>query len=592
MRDIRATLLRLAAPLGLLAALILPALAGTQPAQVQPFTPGSLVVYRVGDGAALVDSGNPVFLDEFDPATGALVQSIPMPEEVSGANLAVFAGDRVEEGLITRSADGRRLLVTGYSLKAVGLPGTTAVRRVIAQVQADGSITSSTAPSDFASGGVPTSAASPDGFNFWATGTAGGVRYVPANATSSTQVVASPSRLFQLAIFDGQLYASTDAGSLSVGTIGVGVPPGEGQSFTQLPGVPATNVPYGFFLADLSPAVAGLDTLYVAYDDAGLSKYTLTGDTWAASGTVGSDEDDYRGLTATLDGTAVTLYATRRASELVRLVDGSGYGGALAGEPALLATAPAGTAFRGVALAPRAGDPLPDLTVSVSGPTSATVDTAFTYVLRVRNDGAFRAEGVTARLALPAGVSFIGAEGGGFTASEAGGVVTFSGGAVGVGGQANLLVSVAAGAVGPLTLSPGAAVVDPDGAVDELDEGNNSSAQTVVTRIVPEGGPSEDTTPPSTTITGQPGERTTETAATFTFTGQDETTPAEALVFQCSLDGAPFEPCASPQVYAGLAIGEHSFQVRAVDAAGNEDVSPASHSWAVWARLLAPLVTR
>src|SRR5262245_50619424 len=49
------------------------------------FTPGDLVIYRVGDGTGNeVNTGNPVFLDEYKP-DGTLVQSIAMPTTASGA---------------------------------------------------------------------------------------------------------------------------------------------------------------------------------------------------------------------------------------------------------------------------------------------------------------------------------------------------------------------------------------------------------------------------------------------------------------------------------------------------------------------------
>src|SRR2546428_816309 len=44
------------------------------------FTPGDLVIYRVGDGTtgSLASTGSPVFLDEYT-TLGVLVQSIPVP---------------------------------------------------------------------------------------------------------------------------------------------------------------------------------------------------------------------------------------------------------------------------------------------------------------------------------------------------------------------------------------------------------------------------------------------------------------------------------------------------------------------------------
>lgn len=53
--------------------------------------------------------------------------------------------------------------------------------------------------------------------------------------------------------------------------------------------------------------------------------------------------------------------------------------------------------------------------------------------------------------------------------------------------------------------------------------------------------------------------------------------------FECSLNDADFSPCVSPATYTGLGHGTHVFQVRALDAAGNADPTPASHPWSLTA---------
>jgi len=74
---------------------------------------------------------------------------------------------------------------------------------------------------------------------------------------------------------------------------------------------------------------------------------------------------------------------------------------------------------------------------------------------------------------------------------------------------------------------------------------------------------------------------TREAAATFTFSGTDDDTPPERLAFECSLDSITFSPCTSPQTYSNLAPPGHLFRVRAKDAAGNVDPTPASAFWSV-----------
>ena len=85
-----------------------------------------------------------------------------------------------------------------------------------------------------------------------------------------------------------------------------------------------------------------------------------------------------------------------------------------------------------------------------------------------------------------------------------------------------------------------------------------------------------DNTPPNTTITGGPSGSVNSTSATFAFVSSEP-----GSKFQCSLDGAPFSGCSSPKSYSNLNDGSHLFRVRAIDAAGNTDLSTAQRSFTV-----------
>jgi hypothetical protein len=94
-----------------------------------------------------------------------------------------------------------------------------------------------------------------------------------------------------------------------------------------------------------------------------------------------------------------------------------------------------------------------------------------------------------------------------------------------------------------------------------------------------------DTTPPETTLLSRPSDPSDSPSASFTYISNE---PGSS--FECKLDGGSFATCPSTGVgYAGLGNGAHSFQVRAKDASGNTDGSPAGHSWTVAALLPAAL---
>jgi hypothetical protein len=89
-----------------------------------------------------------------------------------------------------------------------------------------------------------------------------------------------------------------------------------------------------------------------------------------------------------------------------------------------------------------------------------------------------------------------------------------------------------------------------------------------------------DAIAPTVTITGGPTGVVASSSASFTFTASEA-----GAAFQCALDAGAYLACTSPSTYSGLAIGAHTFSVRACDAAGNCS-APASRSWTV--DLIAP----
>jgi hypothetical protein len=95
-----------------------------------------------------------------------------------------------------------------------------------------------------------------------------------------------------------------------------------------------------------------------------------------------------------------------------------------------------------------------------------------------------------------------------------------------------------------------------------------------------------DSTKPNTQIIGAVdskgksipnGSKTTSKSVTLSFTGIDNLGISS---FQCKLDAGAYSTCTSPITYNNLKQGKtHTFNVRAIDVAGNIDATPAIWSW-------------
>ena len=88
------------------------------------------------------------------------------------------------------------------------------------------------------------------------------------------------------------------------------------------------------------------------------------------------------------------------------------------------------------------------------------------------------------------------------------------------------------------------------------------------TRSVPQTTMDSGPSSASTTYNGDPS---------FSFSSSEPDS-----TFECKLDTGSWVSCTSPRSYSGLADGEHTFSVRAIDRAGNAEASPETRGWRVW----------
>lgn len=113
-----------------------------------------------------------------------------------------------------------------------------------------------------------------------------------------------------------------------------------------------------------------------------------------------------------------------------------------------------------------------------------------------------------------------------------------------------------------------------------LSEGAHTFRVRAVNASGPDPSPAErsftvDTIAPNTTITSAAPTGTA--SPSFTFTSSET-----GSTFECSMDSTTaFSACTSPKAYSGLAAGAHTFYVRARDAAGNIDTTPAQQGFTV-----------
>ena len=232
-----------------------------------PITAGNLVVVRIGSGVAtLTNAAQPVYLDEYAP-TGALVQSIAMPVAANGNQRAFTnSGTASSEAHLNLSPDGGFFTLAGYD----AAPGTAtiasttsaSVARVIARIDNNGLVDTSTSINNAFSATNVRSVATDNGAQFWVAGNSGGVQYATlGNSTAVALSTGAPTNLRTIGIYNGQIYCGSATGAFQgISQVGLGLSTSP-TTIALLPGFPTSTGPsaYDFFFA--AP-----NTLYVADD--------------------------------------------------------------------------------------------------------------------------------------------------------------------------------------------------------------------------------------------------------------------------------------------------------------------------------------
>ncbi len=324
--------------------------AGSCPrAGAQYFSPGNLVVLRLGDGIqALTNSGNTVFLDQYNP-NGVLVNSAMFPD--TGPSAFLLSGTAGSEGGLNRSLNQASLSVIGYNTNRNSIttslanqPGA-AVPRALAIVDALGSYgLLQASPTAFNLNNARCVAG--DGTNnFWAAGGNSGTIYLnPPQSPGTIQNSIANTRYTK--ITGNRLYFSTQAGVAGIYTFS-----GEG-----LPRTSATTNLFFSTGANSQPVAFDINPeLTIAYvadqrnNAGGIQRWTNSGSAWILAYTFATGAGAF-GVVADFSGAAPIVYATTGESSsnrLVRIVDTNSTAAV-----SMLALAGGERLFRGIDFAP------------------------------------------------------------------------------------------------------------------------------------------------------------------------------------------------------------------------------------------------
>ena len=342
--------------------------------------PVPLVLSLVGDGTApLVVGPTAVTLDTISSdGSASTVPDVALPVAVSGANQPVtLSGTSSAIGQLALAGDGKSLAIAGYAAtpgQNIGDPKdslSTVAQRIVASIDPAGTVDTSTVLTGAFSADHPRSVATPDGQSFYVSGNgagktpAAGVILAQRGSTAvPVGIAAAPANARNVAIAGGQLYTTASGGSdRGVWRVGSGLPTASGTTSTRFV-TAAAGTPTSMVALDRD-STPGIDTVYYVVETTGLFKSALIDGVWTAQD---SYAGDFQSVTGRVVDGVTELYLvknTSAANTVIATTDTAAAAPITVGTPTTIATAPANTAYRGIAVAPTGWAPVaPEAPVS------------------------------------------------------------------------------------------------------------------------------------------------------------------------------------------------------------------------------------
>jgi hypothetical protein len=316
-----------------------------------PFPTNSLVAARVGTDTNPNGQARAYFLDVLDGTSGLVLKTLAVRSTSNGSQ-AVLTGSGMNshEGILTRSQNGKCLVLTGYNAPIDTFAvNNSSFTRGVAVVYGDGAISTATKISDGFQNGTVGGASSDNCTRFWVAGN-GGIRLANLKSTGfSIPIVTGPEVYRSIRLQDFFAYVTVSNSTTQRVSSLTGIPTSGLDTPTPFPGITMNNNIYDLALFDLSGDVSGVDTMYVANASDGVQKFSLVAGTWILNGS--SQGCGVVGSFLVKNSAGVrTIYVTKDNS-IQKLTDSTDYNQSWTDTCSNFATS-AGGIYTGISFAP------------------------------------------------------------------------------------------------------------------------------------------------------------------------------------------------------------------------------------------------